>query len=145
MEREPGDVPLFDTPLLRDVASAFVVRRKAIRYQAGWSCGREFSEASGGTSERLNLDLRPGGGDLRVSVWGDGELWVRLCVAGPGRNAGWAFLDQFRGSVLDVSPAALVSMVEATIAGPFRPGVSEPASYRAWLRATWRRVQPRAE
>ena len=141
MSAEPANVPAFDSPLLQEVAVTFARRRKAIRYRAGWSCDREFSEAADGTVERFNLDLRPNGGDLRLSVWADGGLWVCLCVARPGRNAGWAFLDQFHGCIADVSPATLVGMVEATFAESFRPGESDPGAYRERLRTIWKRVR----
>lgn len=121
--------PTFDSPLLRDVASALHRRRKAIAYRAGWSCDREFTESADRTVERLNLDL--GGGDFRLSVWADGTMWLRLCVAAPGRNAGWAFLEQFHGSAEDVSAIALVAMVETTIAEPFDPGHSDPTGCSA--------------
>jgi hypothetical protein len=148
MKRKRADVPQwprFDSALLQGVAAAFQRRGKAIRYQAGLSCEREFSETGGGTSERLNLDLRPGSGDLRLTVWEDGVTWLRLCVVGSGRNAGWAFVDHFYGSVQDVSPEALVALVEATIAEPFRPGSSDPQEYRERLRTIWGRVRPRTE
>lgn len=137
------DEPSFDSPLLRELAVAFARRRKGIRYRAGWSCGREFHETAEGTVERFDLDLCPGGGHLRLSVWADGELWFRLCVTGPGRNAGWAFMDWFHGSAEDLSPVALVGMIEATLAESFRPGESDPAAYRERLRTIWARVRPR--
>jgi hypothetical protein len=139
-DEPPG--PTFDAPLLQAVAGALLRRRKAIRYQAGWSCEREFSETDAGVSERLNLDLHPGDGDLRLSVWADGLLWLRLCVAGPGRNSGWAFLHSFSGSVLDVAPETLVGMIEATLAEPFLAGQSDPTAYRERLHTIWKRVQP---
>jgi hypothetical protein len=134
--------PVFDAPLLQAIAAAFRRRSKSLRYQAGLSCEREFSETADGVSERLNLDLRPDRGDLRLSVWQDGVMWLRLCVPAPGRNSGWAFLDQFYGSVLDVSPETLVSLTEATIAEPFHPGDTDPVAYRERLRTTWGRVRP---
>ena len=115
--------PTLDAPLLRDVASAFLSRRKALRYQAGLSCGREFSETAGGVLERFNLDLW--GGRVRLSVWADGGLWLLVCVPGQGRHSGWSFQDSFHGGMCDVSAQALVGMVEATLArrsGRTRPG-----------------------
>src|SRR5262249_20469931 len=115
MKRERADVsqwPTFDSSLLQEVAAAFLRRRKAIRYKAGLSCEREFSETAHATSERLNLDMRPGNGDLRLTVWEDGVMWLRLCVANLGRNTGWAFNDHFYGPIQDVSPETLVAMVE---------------------------------
>ena len=144
MSAGPAAVPAFDSPLLQEVAVAFARRRKSIRYHAGWSWVREFSEAADGTVERFHLDLRPIlGGGLRLSVWAGGGLWFRLSVARPGRNAGWAFRDQFHGSVQDVAPATLVLMVKATLAGSFRPGESDPAAFRERLRTIWARVRPR--
>jgi hypothetical protein len=134
--------PTFDSSLLQGVVIAFTRRSKAIRYRAGLSREREFSETGSGAFERLNLDLRPGIGDLRLSVWEDGVMWLRLCVAGTGRNSGWTFMDEFHGSVNDVSPEAVVAMIESTIGEPFRPESSNQAEYRERLRMIWGRVQP---
>jgi hypothetical protein len=145
MKRGRSDLdewPAFDAPLLRAVAEAFLRRRRAIRYQAGLSCEREFNEGPDGSAERLNLDLCLGRSSMRLSVWEDGGMWLRLCVPGPGRECGWVFLDQFHGDICDVSPAALVGMVEATIAKPFQAEKSHPLSYREWLRMIWGRVGP---
>jgi hypothetical protein len=134
--------PAFDSSLLQDVAAAFLRRRKAIRYQAALSCEREFSETAHAVLERLNLDVRPGRGDLRLTIWEDGVMWLRLCVANRGRNTGWAFNDQFHGVIHDLSPEALVVMVEATIAEPFDPGSADPENYRERLWTIWQRVRP---
>jgi hypothetical protein len=134
--------PVFDAPLLQAIASAFRRRSKSLRYQAGLSCERVFSETTDGVFERLNLDLRPGAGALRLSVWQDGVMWLRLCVPAPGRNSGWALLERFYGSVLDVAPETLVNLLEGTIAEPFHPGETDPVAYRERLRTTWGRVRP---
>ena len=133
--------PTFEAPLLQEVAAAFLRRRKALRCKAGLTCEREFSETSDSAVERLDLDLRPGQGDLRLSVWADGVLWVRLCVKALGRNSGWAFLDCFHGDVQDVSAATLVGMVEATLTDPFEVGRSDSLAYRERWRQTWARVR----
>jgi hypothetical protein len=139
-EFKAADWPTFDASLLQGVAAAFLRRRKAIAYQAGLSCGREFSEsAAGGAIERLNLDIPDV--NLRLSVWADGVMWFRICVPGLGPNAGWAFKDRFHGDVGDVSAEALVEMVEATLG--LRLG-SDPASELLQLRRLWARVHPLA-
>ena len=134
---ETGDWPVFDAPLLRDIAAAFRRRRKALRYRAGLSCGRGFSESADGTFERLDLDL-PGRG-VRLSVWADGSLGVSVCVRATSRNAGWAFQDAFHGDAEDVSPLTLVNMIEATL--ELRLG-ADPAAEHEQLRAVWSRVHP---
>ena len=134
--------PTFDSTLLQEVVSAFARRRKAIRYKSGLSCEREFSETGSGAWERLNVDLQPGIGDLRLSVWEDGVMWLRLCMPGTGRNSGWAFMDEFHGSINDISPETVVAMIENTIAEPFRAESSAPMEYRERLRMIWGRVQP---
>lgn len=134
---DSDDWPVFDSPLLRDVAAAFRRRRKALRYNAGLSCEREFSETAEGTSERLNLDLP--GRHLRLSVWADGAMWLSVCVPGEGRNSGWAFADGFNGDVGDVSPQTLVGMVETTLTLSFG---ADPPAERERLREVWRRVRP---
>jgi hypothetical protein len=129
------DWPTFDAPLLRDVAAAFRLRRKAIAYRVSVTCQQEFSESAVGAVERLNLDA----GNLRLSVWADGVLWLGFCVRRHGRGGGWAFKDTFHGDVQDVSAEALVRMVEATLGLPLG---SDPDSERRTLRAVWARVHP---
>ena len=137
------DWPVCDSPLLADIAAAFLHRRKAIAYktraQGSFTCSREFSESATETVERLNLDLR--GGYLRLSVWADAGMWLSLSVRAPGRNSGWAFQDQFTGDVNDVSGPALVHMIEATLATPLG---ADPPTERQQLRTIWRRVHPQA-
>jgi hypothetical protein len=131
--------PVLDSPLLADVAAAFLRRRKAIAYRVGEvSCGREFSESASETFERFNLDLC--GGHLRLSVWEDGCVWVSVCVRAAGRNAGWAFQDAFHGDARDVSATTLVGMVESTL--QLKLGTDSVAG-REQLRAIWGRVYPR--
>jgi hypothetical protein len=134
--------PAFDAPLLQDVATAFARRRKAITYSTDLSCTRESDESDSEVFERLNFDLgsgRPGESNLRLTVWADGVMWLRLCVGAFGRNAGWAFIDHFHGEARDVSAEALVGMVEATLA--LRIG-DDPASERQQLRAIWAPIHP---
>lgn len=134
--------PVFDSPLLLEIAAAVLRRRKAIAYNTrasgGLSCTREFSETEAGTFERLNVDIW--GWHLRLSVWADGVLWLSLCVLAAGRNAGWAFQDAFHGDAGDVSAATLVTMIESTLA--LRLG-TEQAAEREQLRAVWSRVHPK--
>ena len=145
MKRKRADEsqwPTFDSPLLQSVVSAFHRRHKAIRHHSALACEREFSETSCGASERLNFDLRPGNGDIRLSVWEDGAMWLRLCVRASGKNSGWALMDEFHGSIDDVAAETLVAMIEETIAHPFYPESSDAAEYRNRLRLIWGRVQP---
>ncbi len=139
-KQDSDDWPTFDAPLLQDIAAAFNRRRKAIAYQADLCCQREFSESAMDAVERLNLDLHAG--HTRLSVWADGVMWLTVCVRGFGRGAGWAFKDSFHGDVRDVSPGALVGMVEATLALPLG---SEAGGERQQLRGVWTRVRPYAE
>jgi hypothetical protein len=133
--------PVFDAPLLCDIAAAFARRRKALAYHATLTCEQVFAEGQTGVCERLDLSRRSCLGPLlQVTVWASGSLWVAMTVRGQGRNAGWAFADRFHGAVLDVGPATLVGMVEATTA--LRFGV-EPIAERDRLRQVWSRVGPR--
>jgi hypothetical protein len=129
--------PKFDTQLLRDIAAAFKRRRRAIAYQVGLSCEREISESAAGAMERLNVEA----GDMRLSAWSDGVLWLGVCVPAFGRGAKWAFKDAFHGDTQDVSAEALVGMVEATLALPFG---NDPPKEREQLREVWARVGPYA-
>jgi hypothetical protein len=135
-KRAATDWPTFTALLLRDVAAAFLLRRKAIAYLVGLSCSREFSESATESVERLNLDT--GSGHCRLSVWADGVVWLSVCVRGLGPGAGWLFQDSFHGQMNDVSAEALVRMFEATLA--LRLG-SDPESERQQLRAVWASVK----
>jgi hypothetical protein len=101
---------------------------------------REFSESEAEVHERLNLDVR--GGQLRLSVWADGLLWLSVCVRAAGRNKGWAFQYAFHGDAGDVSAATLVTMIEATLRLRLE---AEPAANREQLRSVWSRVCPEME
>jgi hypothetical protein len=110
--------PRFDAPVLQGIVSAFLRRRKAIRYHSELSCERELSKTANGASERLNFDLQPDNGNLRFSVWDDGVMWLRFCVPGSGRNSGWAFMDEFHGSTTHRSGSPL-PLAAVFIAGSF--------------------------
>ncbi|MGH7171104.1 MAG: hypothetical protein ACRELG_12570 [Gemmataceae bacterium] len=139
MKRESvaADWPTFGAPLLREIAAAFLRRRKAIAYHTGLACGREFSESAASSVERLNLAA----GALCLSFWSDGAMWLAVCVRRLGRGGGWAFQDTFHGDMRDVSAEALVGMVEATLALPFG---ADTVKEREQLRAVWSRVRPHA-
>jgi hypothetical protein len=139
VKRKPvaEDWPTFDAPLLREIATAFLRRRKAIAYHSGLSCEREFSESAAGAVERLNLVA----GDLRLSAWSDGVMWLAVSVRGFGRSAGWSFKDSFHGDVQDVSAETMVGMVEATLALSF--GADQDQEQQR-LRGVWARVGPYA-
>lgn len=131
------DWPIFDAPLLIQIAGAFARRRKAIAYRAGLACEREFTEAADGVYERLNLES----GNLRLCIWSDGVMWLGVSVRRSGQGAGWAFQDAFHGHVMDVSGESLVAMLEATLSLPFG---TNPDQERRQLRETWMRVRPYA-
>jgi len=133
--------PVFDAPLLGEVAAALLRPRKAIKYLARLTCEREFCETAEGTSERLNVDLESLLGiKLRLSVWADGVMWLSVCVPGKGRNSGWSFKDSFYGDARDVSAATIVGMLGATLGLTF--GADMPAE-RERLRQARARVRPR--
>lgn len=133
--------PPCDAHLLQEIAAAFLKRRKAIVHKAKLSCDREFSESAAAILEKLHLDVRVAHArlSLGLSFWADGVMWLGLCVSQPGRNAGWAFKDNFNGNVLDVSAAALVEMAEMTLA--LRCDSDSIAESRK-LREIWARVGP---
>jgi hypothetical protein len=132
-----GDWPIFDSPLLAEVAQAFALRRKAIRYRSGICCEREFSETAEGAVERLNLRSR----HLILSVWAEGVMFFGVAVPAAGAHGGWTFEDHFHGDVNDVAPQTLVRMFEATIGVPFGNDAFEE---REGLRRIWARVSPYA-
>jgi hypothetical protein len=127
--------PVFDAELLHDVSTAFLRRRKAIAYQAGLTCVRDFSESATRVTERLSL----ASGHTHLAVWADGGLWLGVFVRVQGRNSGWAFRDVFYGDVLDVCPETLVGMFEATRLLCYWP---EQDCKQERLRGIWSRVRP---
>jgi hypothetical protein len=137
MKRKPvvPNWPVFDAALLQEVSAAFLRRRKAIAYEAGLTCVRDFSESATRVTERLSLVS----GHTQLAVWADGGLWVGVFVRGQGRNSGWAFRDVFYGDMLDVSAETLVGMLEATRLLCYWP---EQDCKRERLRRIWSRVRP---
>lgn len=127
--------PGFDDALLQGVSSAFLRRRKAIAYQRGLACERDFSESATEVVECIHLIAA----HLRLVVWANGGLWVGVFVRAAGRNAGWAFRDSFYGNMLDVSAETLLAMFEATLSICYWP---EEECKRERLRALWARVHP---
>ena len=103
---------------------------------------REFSESAAGVHERLNLDIRDGSLQLRMSVWANGLLWLSACVRAHGRSKGWVFQYAFHGDADDVSAATVVTMIEATLRLRLE---AEPAANREQLQSVWSRVHPEAE
>jgi hypothetical protein len=67
-------------------------------------------------------------------------MWLSVCVPGKGRNSGWSFKDSFHGDTRDVSAAALVGMLEATLGLTFG---ADKLAERERLRQVWARVRPR--
>jgi len=138
---DPLGWPTFDALLLQNVAAAFRHRRKAIRHQGALTCARVFDEKSRGTFERLNIDFK---GlrrlDVRLSVWEDGSMWLRVCLPGVGRDSGWAFLSSFYGEIARLSVTEVVERFEATSLLCFNP---QPDCAEK-LRGLWREVGPRS-
>jgi hypothetical protein len=130
------DWPEFAAPVLRDVAAAFLRRRKAIRYHGRLGCGRDFSETATGSHERLDLDFDGLLGlRLRLCLWEDGTLWLRACLRRPGRNQGWAFCDHFDADWHDLAAAEVVAKFEATM---LLCSGAAPVEGNDRLRALWR-------
>ena len=137
-QTESAGWPAFDSPLLQEITAAFLRRRKAIAYrlraEGGVACARDFSESASGTQEVVALAF---GQRIQFCVWDGGDLWLSVRIKAVGRNSGWAFQDHFYGDSQDVSGAALVRMVEATLALRFG---SDFLTERDRLRCVWRRV-----
>src|SRR5262245_46590335 len=103
----------FDAPALADLAAAIARRGKAIRNHGKLSVSREV-EAEDGT-ERLNIDyasvssvgMRP-----RFSAWATGDWWFLACQSRAGRNAGWVFKHELRGSLAHRLATAFVKSFE---------------------------------
>jgi hypothetical protein len=107
--------PTFDAPLLKRLAEALRRRSRAIRYKAmTLTCGRDWSETPEGVFERLNVEVHwPA--HILLSVWSDGEMWLRACRAAPGTNAGWEFQVQFYSDLREIEPALVVEKFEASM------------------------------
>ena len=129
--------PEFYADLLERISSAFLRRRKAISHHARLTCARDFTESSREAIERLNIELDSP--FLRLSVWGDGCLWLGICVRHTRRSKGWAFKDQFHGTALDLSAGTLVALVENTLGLALG---SDRRGDRERLREAWALVHP---
>jgi hypothetical protein len=136
MPQQQAAWPGFDSSFLGDIASAVQRRGKAIRYQTRLSCEREWEERTDGTWERMNLDL-VSHVQVRLSVWSDGIMWLRVCQAGPRRSGGWKFLDRLAGDVRLLPPSEVAERLEATLALCSSP---HPANFSQRLRGLWKAV-----
>jgi hypothetical protein len=134
------DWPVFDAPLLAGIATAFLHRRKALRYDGILQCERDFSELPNRVFERLNIDYR-NGIQLRLSVWEDGQIWFRACIPRRGRDGGWAFLHHFHGVVNGVPGEEITQLFEESCLLYYWKETENDRAVR--LRALWRRVSPR--
>lgn len=77
-------LPLFESGLLHDIASAIERRGKSIRYRGRLECGRAVETPF----ERLNVNFAsPVYGDVSLSIWSDGKLWLSVKQPGP-KSAG---------------------------------------------------------
>lgn len=79
--------------------------------------------------------------DVRLSVWEDGEMWLRVCLPAQGKKQGWAFLSSFYGRILRLSPTEVVARFEAIGLLCFDPAPDCAEK----LRELWSDVEPRVE
>ena len=87
------EFPQFDAEYLGTLTDSFRSRSKAITGHAkGWTISREID----GEYERFIVDADGFHGQLRLSVYNDGSLWLRLCRGRP--KNGWKFLLTFHGN-----------------------------------------------
>jgi hypothetical protein len=142
-------VAKFDSSFLRNIASAFASRAKALKYQ---SSRFVVTRAHSDGNETLNLELdtledRPT--RLRLIIWADSAMWLAVHQPGPSAQGGWDFSFETNGYIATTSAKELVPLVERTRAivfGPTRATDAKDAAAAIWTAAT-RRVsnQPETE
>lgn len=101
------DWPEPKAELLHGVVSAFRRRSKAVKHSLlRWDMSLETDDSL----ERLNVDtfcLH----DIRLSVWADGQMWIRVCK---GDKNGWELNYSFYLDLNDNDPATVVRRFEET-------------------------------
>ena len=102
------DWPTPDSALLVEILAAFRRRSKAIKHKVTrWSAECDIEEGL----ERLDIDFCPYGPEIRLSVWQDGCLLVRVCQAS---KSGWLVNYTVEASVAQASASDIVSATEDT-------------------------------
>lgn len=118
--------PQFDANTLVTLTDAFRTRSKAITYHApNWTISRDDET----DSERFNVDADGHHGKLRLSIWSDGVMWMRLC-RGRAKN-GWDFMLSFHGDRNDLDAQTIVEQFIASM-----------TSHSDTLLSTWGNVAP---
>lgn len=105
----------FESGILSDIARAFELRGKAIRYHGELRCSGTAEDSV----ERLNVDFKGSSGfRVRLSIWPDKVLWLGITKPGPSRAGGWAFRDEFHGHLEDRGAPDVVERFERTVHSP---------------------------
>lgn len=126
---------------LRAVLAELSSRQKAIKYRLqDFSHEVEGDIENGAPFHRLNIDALLSGGrptGVRLSIWDDGQMWLRVAKPGPASRGGWTFLDSFHGSVSDMGAGRVVQLLELTLNAS--RGISEKSinSLPMRLREIW--------
>ena len=83
MAAKVPDWPKPQSNLLSEIVLAFQNRSKAIKYNLNkWTMDLEEDEGY----ERLNIDASVLLHNIRLSIWSDGAMWIRVCS---GNKNGW--------------------------------------------------------
>lgn len=120
----PG--PRVPSPFIKGLLSAFVRRRKAIKYQLETfepSFGIEEDE-KGSELQLLQVEAATAEGpptQISLKVWEHGEMWFRLCKPGASRIGGWVFNESFRGTAANLEGRKLVKLYEESLLAAFAP------------------------
>ena len=134
--------PSFQSSLLTELVAAFRNRSKAISYHLrSFSVKSSLESGSAGNLERLNIDAHGSSSrELRLSVWADGGIWLRLCKPNSKKMGGWAFLIAFHGHMNQIPPHDMVALFEKSL----NIGTSATVSsrIRSDLLRVWRTVEP---
>jgi hypothetical protein len=133
----PTAWPTFKAIFLADLVTAFRRRSKAISHHAR-SFTLQGSVDSG--TERLDTDIKLLACriDVRLSVWDDKAIWLRLCRANSKKMGGWAFLLAFRGHISQTSGPEIVALLERSLQFDFNIATVE--TLRGDLLQVWHAV-----
>ena len=138
----PSEWPSFQSSLLTGLVAVFRNRSKGISYHLrSFSLKNSLDSGSTEDLERLDIDaLAAGSTKVRLSVWADGGIWLRLCRPNSKKMGGWAFLIAFHGHMNQIPPDDIVALFEKSL----NIGTSATVSsrIRSDLLRVWRTVEP---
>ena len=106
----------FESARLQEVHAAFILRRKAIKYQAkSFMVSRETLDSD----ERLVITwISVFKVRVCLSLWSDDTFWLGATKSGTSRSGGYEHYETFDGTLKCLSPVEVVQLFEKTMLCP---------------------------